>query len=280
MAREARNRATTVKKGGGFLGKLLCLILGFILGIVGTIGGVGGLGYYVVTQVKIKDAFDTINGMTGAEITYTDFVTEQIGEGSTYDLIMTIVDAVDEIGSGSGSLETLNKISPFVGTSIQGLIDSVKTYGVQLEYDVLMNKPFADLGTYLGDTLNGLEIAPILNTVGVEASGLIALICYGDEGRDFYYETDANGDYVLDDKGYKIVVPIEGSQPATVGSLIDGVLLNERLGNLSFKGLLSSLSNGGRTGKMNVCEMKDTSMTISSAPPCAAKSASSSSAVK
>ncbi len=245
MAREARSRATTTKKGGGFLGKLLCLFLGFILGIVGTIGGIGGLGYYVVTQVKIKDAFETINGMTGADINYNDFVTEEIGEGTPYDLVMTIVDAVEEIGSGSGSLETLNKISPLVGTNIQNLINSVKEYGVEIEYNVLMNKPFADIGTYLSDTLNGLEIAPILNAVGVEASGLIALLCYGEEGRDFYYETDDNGEYVLDENGHKIIVPVEGSQFATVGSLIDGALLNERLGNLSFKGLMSALSNGG-----------------------------------
>jgi len=245
MARHQRNTATVVKKGGGFLGKLLCLLLGFILGIVGTIGGVGGLGYYVVTQVKIKDAFSTINGMTGADIQYTDFVTEEIGEGSTYDLIMEIVGVVEDIGNGNGSLESLNQISPLVGTNIQTLLTTVAEYGVEIEYDELMNKPFAQLGEYLGETLNGIEIAPLLNTFGVEATGLIALICYGEEGRDFVYETTANGDYVLDDKGMKIILPIGDSQFATVGSLIDGALLNDRLGNLSFKGLMSALSNDG-----------------------------------
>ena len=86
MAR--RERKTKVTKKGGAGGKVICLLLGFILGVVGTVGGVGGLGYYAVATVSIKDAVGTVNNLAGTNIEYTDYINEEYGNGTTLSLIL------------------------------------------------------------------------------------------------------------------------------------------------------------------------------------------------
>ena len=71
MAKRERQK-TVVKKKSGIAGKIGCLLLGFVMGVVGTVGGVGGLGYYAVTQVKIKDAVGMVNDMAGLNLNYTE----------------------------------------------------------------------------------------------------------------------------------------------------------------------------------------------------------------
>ena len=68
---EQRTRVI-VKKKGGLLGKLVALFLGIIIGIVGGLGGVAYAGYYIATQVKIKDAADTVTNLSGMEIPLSD----------------------------------------------------------------------------------------------------------------------------------------------------------------------------------------------------------------
>lgn len=51
----------TERKKGGFLGKLLAVILGFLFGIICTIGTVAAVGYYVFAKLKIKNGFSAAN---------------------------------------------------------------------------------------------------------------------------------------------------------------------------------------------------------------------------
>ena len=37
-------------KKGGVAGKILCLVIGFVVGIAGTLGGIAGAGYYIYSQ--------------------------------------------------------------------------------------------------------------------------------------------------------------------------------------------------------------------------------------
>ena len=81
---QRRQRKETVKKSG-IGGKLVCLLLGFVMGVVGTVGGVGGLGYFAITQIKIKDAVGTVNDLAGLEIDYTQYINEQYGDSTVLD---------------------------------------------------------------------------------------------------------------------------------------------------------------------------------------------------
>lgn len=230
MAR--RERKTKVTKKGGAGGKVICLLLGFILGVVGTVGGVGGLGYYAVATVSIKDAVGTVNNLAGTNIEYTDYINEEYGNGTTLSLILDVADAVKNIQGEKSSLETFNKISPLVGKNVQKLIDSVSGYGVTIDYTTLMETPFSKLGDFVTQTVNGTEIAPLVESVTKnKVEGLLALICYGEE----------NEDYVVNDDG--TVTMLGTSTSATIGSLTNSAQLNDRLMGLSFQSLMGSMGN-------------------------------------
>ena len=230
MAR--RERKTKVTKKGGAGGKIICLLLGFILGVVGTVGGVGGLGYYAVATVSIKDAVGTVNNLAGTNIEYTDYINEEYGNGTTLSLILDVADAVKNIQGEKSSLETFNKISPLVGKNVQKLIDSVSGYGVTIDYTTLMETPFSKLGDFVTQTVNGTEIAPLVESVTKnKVEGLLALICYGEE----------NEDYVVNDDG--TVTMLGTSTSATIGSLTNSAQLNDRLMGLSFQSLMGSMGN-------------------------------------
>lgn len=230
MAR--RERKTTVTKKGGAGGKIICLLLGFILGVVGTVGGVGGLGYYAVAKVSIKDAVGTVNNLAGTNIEYTDYINEEYGNGTTLSLIMDVADAVKNIQGDSGSLSTFDKISPLVGKNVQKLIDTVSEYGVTIDYTTLMTTPFSKLGDFVTETVNGTEIAPLIESVTKnKVEGLLALICYGEE----------NEDYVVNEDG--TITMLGTSTSATIGSLTNSGQLNDRLMGLSFQSLMGSMGS-------------------------------------
>ena len=230
MAR--RERKTKVTKKGGAGGKIICLLLGFILGVVGTVGGVGGLGYYAVATVSIKDAVGTVNNLAGTNIEYTDYINEEYGNGTTLSLILDVADAVKNIQGEKSSLATFDKISPLVGKNVQKLIDSVSGYGVTIDYTTLMETPFSKLGDFVTQTVNGTEIAPLVESVTKnKVEGLLALICYGEE----------NEDYVVNDDG--TVTMLGTSTSATIGSLTNSGQLNDRLMGLSFQSLMGSMGS-------------------------------------
>ena len=49
------------KKKGGFLGKFVALLLGFILGIAAGLGGLVGAGYLIVSKYTVKKTVETAN---------------------------------------------------------------------------------------------------------------------------------------------------------------------------------------------------------------------------
>ncbi len=224
------------KKKGGILGKILCLFLGFILGIVGTLGGIVGLGYYTVAKVKIKDAVGTVNNLAGLEIDYTQFVDANYGDSTILGLVETIVDTVGQLQDGTGSLNTLNAISPMVGTGIQSMIDSVSGVGININYETLMSTPFSALGDFLSTTVNNTNVALLVESVTKNpVEGVLAMICYGEPGEDYIILEDGT------------VQMIGNSTYATIGSLTNAEELSKRLNGLTFYSLIDSLGGDVNT---------------------------------
>ncbi len=235
-ARRRERREPKPKRKSGILGKILCLLLGFVLGIVGTLGGIVGLGYYTATQVKIKDAVGTVNDLTGMEIDYTQFVNEQYGDSSIYGLVETIIGTVGQMQDGTGSLNTLNAISPMVGTSVQSLISSVAEFGINIDYEKLMSTPFSGLGDFLSATVNSTDIARLVETVTKNpVEGVLAMICYGEPGEDYVILEDGT------------VQMLGNSTSATIGSLTNAEQLSKRLNGLTFYSLVDALGGDVNT---------------------------------
>lgn len=230
MARRERNK-TVVKKKSGIAGKIGCLLLGFVLGVVGTVGGVGGLGYYFATQVQIKDAMGTVNNLSGLNLNYADYINEAYGEDTLVSFIEDVVGKVGKLGGEEGSLSVLEEISPLVGENVQKLIDKVAEFGIEIDYNTLMTTTFPNMSTFLTDTVNGIEIANLVEKVtGNKIEGILALICYGEEGEDYIVNKDTGE-----------IKMLGTATSATIGSLTNSGMLNDRLGGLSFQSLMGAM---------------------------------------
>ena len=228
--RERRGKRKTYgKKGSSFFVKFLCVFIGFVIGFVGSIGGVAGLGYYAVTKVKVRDAVAAL-GNVGVQFEYTDYLREEYGNQTTLELIMTIADVSKELIGGSGTLNSLDQISPAVGKNVQKLIDKVSEYGIELDYEELMNTPFGQLGDFFTKNLNAIELAPMIEKLtGNKVEGLLAAICYGEEGEDYIF--DENGELVF----------LGDASSITIGELTSADLLSSKLTGLSFHTFMSAL---------------------------------------
>ncbi len=230
MARRERNK-TVVKKKSGIAGKVGCLLLGFVLGVVGTVGGVGGLGYYVATQVQIKDAMKTVNDLSGLDINYADYINKAYGEDTLVSFIEDVAEKVGALGGEKGSLSVLEGISPLVGENVQKLIDKVAEFGIEIDYNTLMTTTFPNMSTFLTDTVNGIEIANLVEKVtGNNVEGILAMLCYGEEGEDYIVDKDTGE-----------IIMLGTATSATIGSLTNSEMLNDRLGGLSFQSLMGAM---------------------------------------
>lgn len=62
--KERKKKRKPVRKKSGFFGKILCLFLGLILGIVATVGGIVGAGYWLYTRPLDKTVSRSISSWT------------------------------------------------------------------------------------------------------------------------------------------------------------------------------------------------------------------------
>ena len=180
------------KRSSGFFGKLIALLLGFILGVVSTVGGVGGLGYLLVTQVKIKDAVGTVEEFTG-DIDYSKYITDEYAEETLLGLFGAIAGVADEFANGTGSLSSFEKISPIVRDVAVGLADTLSAYGVEISVDGLMKTPMSEFSVFLTDTLGKIEVGMLINSFGAlnVNDGLMMKLLFGTEG--VHFEVTADG---------------------------------------------------------------------------------------
>ncbi len=225
----SRQRKKVVRRGGGIGGKIVALLVGFILGIVGTIGGIVGGGYYLASSVTIKDAVGGVEGVTGTDIDYSQYITEEYAEKTLIGLIGSIGEVASEFSNGTGSLSTLEQISPYVRTVVEQITASTEEFGVPIDAEALMTTPFAQLSEFATQTMNGIELGKVLQTVGFETS-ILKLLCYGEEGVHYEMQGDE-------------IVMLGSNKPLTVGALTTDAGIEGIMNNLSLAGLMESLGS-------------------------------------
>ena len=201
-------KSPTIVKKGGWFGKIVALFLGFVIGIVAGAGGIVGVGYYIATQMKIKDAVNTVSGLTGMQIPLEDYLSDEYAERTLVGLFDGTVQAVTNISEGKGTLGDLNDISPIVKTLLQqegGLVDLLAFYGIETTADELMEKYLVKteetkdyddryLSDYLILKIDQIPFAEFIDNLGFDGNELITTLCYGVQGVDYRIE---DGEYIM-----------------------------------------------------------------------------------
>lgn len=237
-----RPRVKVVKKGS-FFGKLLAVFLGFLLGIISCLGGIVGIGYYVVGVMKIEDGAETVNGF-GLDFDYTDYISANFGDKTLIDYLTAVTGVFGEIAEGTGTLNDLNELSPYVKTLLagdpsvsaaqgefNGILPMLESLGLVLDVDEFMSKilvggggetpdPTKYLTDYVMEETYKLPVGDLLSLAGMNPEGLIATLFYGEKGID--WEEDANGK----------IVPVEGGTPwVTISDVMSGAI-SERISSI------------------------------------------------
>ncbi len=198
------------KNKSGFFGKLVALLLGLIFGIAATVGGVAIFGWFTYTKAPIANSIDTVNGLLGTNIDYTQYINGSYGEKTLKDLVGDTITAVDKVSKGEGTLNTLNEISPLVGKTVvgdgtegnTGLVGMLANYAIIADPEAVMNriivKPAGTpdspdnkdvyLTDYLKDRIDNAYMGDIIQAFGYEMNDVIKTICYGAEGIDYYVD--------------------------------------------------------------------------------------------
>ena len=173
------------KKKGGVLGKVIALLLGFILGIVATIGGVVGAGFYIYKNVKVKTALSWIP----ADFNYNEYITEEYAEKTLEGLIGGISGIINDAG-GVGENSTLSlssflSVSPYPEKAAKDLKTELAKYGVDIDDQEFLTVPFVQFSKYLEETINDIRLGALLSAAGVQMNDILTYLCYGEEGADY-----------------------------------------------------------------------------------------------
>lgn len=223
------------RSGGGFWGKFFAVLLGILLGIILTLGGLVGGGYIIATQVPVSNIYDFANNILSSTMgtsipgAYTDYVAEAHKNKSAADLVVTVTDAVASITDGTGTLNTLSAISPYVKTLVEGtddtpgLVPLLEGYGVTLDTNKLMDliivkpdtvteeDPDKYLLDYIMDRAMSMPVSKLFETLGLESNSILDAILHGENGeRDMTIAEFTSGDLeqILYDMPIDALLPI------------------------------------------------------------------------
>ena len=182
-----------VKKKRGVLGKILCLLLGVVIGAGGVVGGVAGVGYFAVTT-PVNEVITTINGLLGTNINYADFINEEYATKNVLELVGDVTEIAGKFANQTAALDDLNAISPLIGQGVDVLIDEIEVLGVSLDKAAVMSKPVAELTDYLALAIQNIEVATFfkLEITDPSADPLLHALAFGYEGKHF--TIDENGE--------------------------------------------------------------------------------------
>ena len=208
------------RRGGGFWGKFLAVFLGFLFGIICTLGGLAGLGYVLYAKIKIAEGFKAVNKITGSDIDYSEYITEEYAQKTIAELMKDLGALSSDFQNQTASLSSLEKFSPKVRETAESIVKKIAEYGVAVDTDVLMTTPLSGMSEFLTDTLNTVEVGKVLDKSGIlvesnDSYEILMLLCYGEKGVD--YAVDGEGRPVKDDKGN--VTMLGSAAPTTVGDL-------------------------------------------------------------
>ncbi len=212
--RKQKRKAQRPKKKGRWLGRIICLFLGFILGLGGCVGAVVGIGYWALNQPLEKtvnkidsfagtDLYSSLFGTTDengnfkAGILHQDYANAKVKE-----LISDVSDVFGGISDEGTSLADFNKISPKTGEAVEKLLNSLSKYAIELDLEKTLNAPFKSqsettLTTYFKDSMMETAAGDFFNAMSDETSPLLTAICYGEE--NVHYTKDADGVIKMED---------------------------------------------------------------------------------
>lgn len=204
--------APAPRKKGGFLGKLVALILGFLLGLVAGVGGLAGGIYMLVAKTKLQTAVNTANIFLPKDLDLTKYLDESYGEKTVLNLVGDTVAVIKKIQSGEATLNDFNAISPMVETLVKGeekgLVKKLAEKGIYMDGDEAMSRlikkpqgtnesnPDVYLTDYFRECVNAMSVKDMLALLGDGTEDhddkLIMYLLYGKE--NLHYQS--NGDSV------------------------------------------------------------------------------------
>ena len=226
-----------VQKKGGLLGKLIALILGIIIGIIAGIGGLAGGIFYAYKKMKINQAVGLVNKFLEPDFDYTQYINGKYGEQTVEFLVGDAKLAIDKIANGTGTLDTLKELSPYVETLIKGdpavpesgLVYLLSTYGVEVDGDTMMKlfiskpvnetelKPDKYLTDYITDAVYSMEVGDLIYSLsGNPVDGIMRTLCYGVENIDYTVNNSLSGNPVEPKAG--------GQAPLTINDFMENKL--------------------------------------------------------
>ncbi len=228
MAKERR------VKTGGAGGKILCLFLGLLMGIIFVVGGLAGVGFYVYKQpidktIKTVDKFvpsDLYAKIFGADgktgILNEKYATEKVGT-----LLKDTAKAISAL-TGDGSLSKLNEISPKVGDTVNKVLKTTNKYEIPLTEEGILNTPVNDLGDYLSKQLKETPVSGLLkgfNDGKDTEDSILRALCYGEEGVDYTYDADGN------------IVMLGEAKATTLNELLSGSGVSDQIDKMPLEAI-------------------------------------------
>ena len=184
----------------GYVGRILAVLLAFLFGIFVTIGGILGAGFYAGTR-PLKDVFGMFN------FDYSQWLTDTAADMSVLQLTQQLT------GGGIDSLGALSAYTPYVDTLLGQIGTQLQELGVTLDNEELKATSFSEIGKYLSDTIQSVELGKVLK-VTAQSDPLMLALCYGTEGTN-----EEGGDYTVNDADE--IVMNEGKEPTRITSLVD-----------------------------------------------------------
>lgn len=254
-----------VKKKGGLLGKLIALLLGIIIGIIAGIGGLAGGIFYAYKKMKLNQAFNLVTNYLDPNFDYTQYINGKYGEQTVAYLVGDAKLAIDKIANGTGTLNTLNEISPYVETLIKGdpavpesgLVYLLSTYGVTVDGDEMMkrfiSKPATEtelypdkyLTDYITDSVYSMNAGDLIYSLaGTPVDGIMRAICYGVEGVDYTVNNSLSGNPIVPKEGGQAPLTINDFMQNKLDGRIDALPLDSLLDINLNDSIMTSLAYG------------------------------------
>lgn len=166
------------RKKSGILGKVIALLLGFILGIIATIGGIAGAGFYIYKNVKIKDALGLIPNFD-----YSEYITDEYAEKTLEGLVGDVSTIFSD--SDNVSLSSFSDITPYPATLVAQLKESLGESGIDIDEQEFLEVPFTQYSEYFESVITDIRLGAVMTAAGVEMSDMLLFLCYGEEGVDY-----------------------------------------------------------------------------------------------
>ena len=88
-----KQRPVEIVKKGGWLGRIVALLLGIVIGFVGCFGAIAAVVYYFFGVMKIEEGANYLKGVVGDDFEYTDYIAEEYGDKTTLELILSTANA-------------------------------------------------------------------------------------------------------------------------------------------------------------------------------------------